>query len=58
MTMDIISEERDYVQRSRERDGPGKLMEYTALKAVWVLNSRIEVEVEGFLGGRNRISNW
>lgn len=30
---------------------------YMALEAVWILNSRTEVEVGGFLGRGNRISN-
>lgn len=49
--------EIDYVQLSRKRDGSGKHTGYMALEAVWILNSRTEVEVGGFLGRGNRISN-
>lgn len=57
VTVNRISADKDYVQLSRQRSGPGKLTGYMSSKAVCVLNSRIEGEVEDILGGRNRTSN-
>lgn len=57
VTVNRISADKDYIQLSRQKSGPGKLTGYMSSKAVCILNSRIEVEVEDILGGRNRMSN-